>query len=1762
MSITINNTFLTYDMAQLPPTQISTIHPIKWPKRNPTARVVRTAELHEDSRPTPKNSWLIPLPPDREPITDLTFLTSSLKVLWDTGSDYSAISSSTLYKIMPGWKKLVTHIDFNTLGPDNRPILCYGQIVIDFDIMGDLHTDKFLVIHSEFHNALIGYNFMKSQGITICAGKYLTNSNQQPSHLSRINNIATTINNVTTPATIPLIVAQPAEIFPNSKTELFFKIPDKFKEWVPTLRYTCAPIVAIGLCEYRDIPIDANGGLTISYTDTKTNFAYTIDEGAAHLAAIFYRKTSHINNLVTPHSMVSDVINSSEDQIEINSLEFSASGIHYPSVETTSQNIVLPTTEPITIRIEATTNSHPCNTCSNKSFTTCDTTDPKCILHINNVNTSHGRNCLLHLYQCTGYRNMIFTHCNDCYPLRKLLADYWNRTPITQSLFSYFLVNQSIVMFIEGSSLISEEKCDALAKKIQFLAKKYFIPEIYVTGHYKNLKDHLETQNVANITYVDTLTGTIPTTCALHPISSTQLRNIKALDRKELEASIYTRDPETLEQLATIIQERVKLFAVNTFDIGTWAKDGIPYLVHIRLLDDNPIVHKFRPIHHSKLRQATEIMKGLRDAGIISRRVTNWSSNAVWALKAIPMMTRQEAESLNIPYVPGTESRTAVRPLRLTIDLRELNTKVAAPACILPNVKSIFSEIRDSEMLTILDLVQAYFCLSYSEESARVTGFNCGIPDEQLHVFTRTVMGLRSSQAALTSALFHTIGPLRQFVFSYSDNLVIHSTKAQHTEIVNKVLGALLHAGFKLSLSKSIFAITGEVKIFGLVYNPTTKLIAPDQSKMKSLASLKPPTSFTQLKSFLGSVNFVVNHLEGIKDHMAVLFSLTRDNKEFQWSEEAQNSYDSIIAAIENHQKLYVLDYNNVAILSIDSSLTAAGGILAQIHPQTGKYMVNSYYQKLFSVQEGKLMNFEREALGLVSIYKMAANTVFGCSLCIVSDCRAVVSLKYLSNQSHKVSRWMSILEAHVPDIQFIHLKNTSDLVKISDYISRTPPLRAHEVALSSLKYTPAPQHLKDRRATLQDAEKVDMITKKLQKTTATIVDYDIALDYLLSITDRDLMSIDDDTVFCDSGFVIFRRSGNSPEKVEVRQRLKPYRPLEQISLCQIHDESMHNDNSFVITHPTDDDLPFNSIGHLNNVNIMTGGSLPPIADSPLRFLQYFTTKFPQMDIRKIIELQRQDPQCKTAYEKCKASDSLEWRKNDSHKFLIRQGVLLHMNSDQEDNHVQLYIPAHMVLDTLQSLHRTYSHPGANKLIKLFTANFYTPGITRHVNNLLSQCYFCAINKPAQQYKRPLFQHTIHKTLKGPGILFSTDVIKISNNAGTTNSLLTFTCCYSLYTIVYPIAQDLSSQGFIDILVNCFLPTVNFSPSYLLMDNASYYVSNMTRQALTQLNITQVTICPYSPSNNPSERLQKQLLSMIRIAIQEKSLPPHAWPKIVQFIVSLMNSTPFTNVIFPLSPADVFFGRKCHPSGLIPFLQFNDENAEATPLSEDIGKTRKLLHKFTAEIAKLRKQFYQKEHIKIRDNDRNEIIPGDLVAMIDVSQNLMGYNRKLRPRFKKLYWVVKTTSTAAFCRPTTKQKDSVENDDTDCLVKIEKRLLKKLKPTILFPLESKLFNSNFNHSLPEPLDFYYEETREDAENSYSLPDGIASEPEHDYTSITAINSLRTKSNGNMRRDKIVRFSDTVHFAAISNGDIIYTTHSLVDDKNTAYTESFFGIEEI
>ena len=1756
MTVVIGNTFLTTNLGGTPPVTITPIHPVGWTSKTHQVCNIGNRRIHSDETTGTHNQWVIKLQSNQDPVTHLEFYGHTIPVLWDTGSLYSVISSHTVHRLVPEWKEHTKQIDFNTLGPDSKQILCYGQIELEFAIMGDLYTDQFLVLHSEFDNTLIGYSFMKRQGITIKAGQYLTNSDKTAKYLNKITIIHGKGLEESINQTIPLVLRQSAEVIPGMTIILKFGIPDEFRHYIQRLQYTTRPVTLMNQQARHLVPIGSNGIVEIPYTEHHSNVAYTWDEGTTRLAEIPASQETKVNNLVTPESMAFGDPNIRADQVECQSLEFSEEGIHYPEVDTVGGRKIEPLVDHTKIPIEVIANCHPCSACHQKSFTMCDVTNKDCALHINNITTYHSKLCLYYLYQCTSHRNIFFVHCQDFYLLRELLSSFWTRAPLRNTLYSYFLVNQSLVLFVEGGTLSSPDKCILLARRIQILSRKYYLSEICLTGFLDPLYKAIQEHTTMEVLKIQTTTGVAQRGCPDHRLpEGIRLNNVKKLDSKEVEAAIYTKDRKLIKDMADVIQERSRLYAVNSFDIGTWSKNGIPYEVHIRLLDDTPVKHKFRPIHHSKLEQAKEIMKGLREAGIITRKVTPYSSAAVWALKAIPLMTKEEAERLKIPFVPGVESKTAKRPLRLTINLRDINTKIATPACILPNIRSIFTEIRDNEVLTILDLLSAYWCVCFSEQSSRVTGFSSGIPDEQLHVFSRMAMGLKSSQAALTSALFHTIGTLRQNVFSYSDNLVIYSKAHNHAEVVNKVLKALEDAGFKLKINKSIFAITGDVKIFGLIYNPTTKTISPDRSKMESLSALKPPSSHAQLRSFLGSINFVVNHLKNIGNDMAVLFGLTRGNASFEWTEEAQKSYDRVLEAVRNHQKLHVLDPKSVAILSIDSSVTCSGGALVQIHPQTNKVLINSYYQKLFSAQESRLMNFEREALGLISIYKMAANTVFGCKLVIACDCRAVVSIRYLANQNHKISRWLSIIESHQPSVTFIHMKNDTDLIRIADYISRTPPIRASEVAMSKDTYKPVERSIKDKRTSEEDSTKIKILVSKLMKEPADIEQYEIMLDYLTSITAEDLMSIDDETVIADQSFVIFRRNGKSPEKVEVTQRLRPYRPLDEISLGNLQMSTFQHDDSIIITHPEDDIMPLHKNLTLNNIKAMVGEPLPPNSDTPLRFLQYFTIKFPNVNLTEVIRLQKQDPRCKSIYEKCKVNQDLQWDQNEGNRFLIRQGIVLHEDRNHDISSIQLYLPEHMILDTLNTLHRAYAHPGANRLFKLFKEHFYTPGAIRYIQNTLQQCYFCAVNKAAPQLKRPLNRHTIYKTLEAPGLLFSTDIIKISNNANGTNSLLTFTCGLSLYTMSYPIRNDMDSRTFVDILINCFLPTVNFTVRWLLSDNASYYTSSITKQALEHLNIKSVTICPYSPSNNPSERVQKQLLTMLKITTQEKCLPPNAWPQVVQYITTIMNCTPYSNVIFPLSPADVFFGRKCHPQGLIPFLQYGGDGMPNSPLAEEMGKTRKILQNFIAQIEKTRKKFYNEHYRKQPENDRNRIEAGDIVAEEEKAHNLNGFNKKLRPRYRNMYTVIKTSATAAFCRPI-----QATNKDTEVqsipLIKIDKGHLKKIKPAVLFPISSKIFNQNFSQPLPESLDFYYQENQE-SDDLYLVP-GKEPPIEEDVQTIEPIRIGRVnlKRRTSIRK-KTVQFNDQVQCLLFLKGKWVLQVVPL-NNKDSRYTETFFG----
>ena len=90
--------------------------------------------------------------------------------------------------------------------------------------------------------------------------------------------------------------------------------------------------------------------------------------------------------------------------------------------------------------------------------------------------------------------------------------------------------------------------------------------------------------------------------------------------------------------------------------------------VKLTLSDTTPIVEKYRSMSPVKRDAAEQILEELERAKIISRKASQFASQAVWVTKAAPEMTLERANQLGIPFVPGSKDMASPRNLRFCQD--------------------------------------------------------------------------------------------------------------------------------------------------------------------------------------------------------------------------------------------------------------------------------------------------------------------------------------------------------------------------------------------------------------------------------------------------------------------------------------------------------------------------------------------------------------------------------------------------------------------------------------------------------------------------------------------------------------------------------------------------------------------------------------------------------------------------------------------------------------------------------------------------------------------------------------------------------------------------------------------------------------------------------------------------------------------------------------------------------------------------------------
>ena len=208
----------------------------------------------------------------------------------------------------------------------------------------------------------------------------------------------------------------------------------------------------------------------------------------------------------------------------------------------------------------------------------------------------------------------------------------------------------------------------------------------------------------------------------------------------------------------------------------------------------------------------------------------------------------------------------------------------------LPRIEDLFAALAGGTSFTKLDLAHAYQQIPLDADSRKFVTINTL---KGLFQYTRLPFGVSSAPAQFQHAMENLLQGLPHVVVYIDDILVTGTTDAEHIANVEEVLRRLEAAGMRLKKSKCAFMLR-EVEYLG--HRITAEELRPTPAKTQAIVSAPTPQNASQLKSFLGLVNYYAKFLPNLSNILAPLYALLQKQVEWSWGkaqEEASTALSS-----------------------------------------------------------------------------------------------------------------------------------------------------------------------------------------------------------------------------------------------------------------------------------------------------------------------------------------------------------------------------------------------------------------------------------------------------------------------------------------------------------------------------------------------------------------------------------------------------------------------------------------------------------------------------------------------------------------------------------------------------------------------------------------------------------------------------------------------------------------------------------------------------
>lgn len=349
-----------------------------------------------------------------------------------------------------------------------------------------------------------------------------------------------------------------------------------------------------------------------------------------------------------------------------------------------------------------------------------------------------------------------------------------------------------------------------------------------------------------------------------------------------------------------------------------------------------------------------------------------------------------------------------------------------------PRIEELFQALQGGTLFSKIDFTNAYNQLELDPETGMRLAWST---HKGIYRMNRLPFGTSPACAIFQREIEKVLRGCTGVINLLDDIVVTGHSFQEHVVNLRKVLSVLRDCGFKLNLAKCEF-FKPEIEYLGHVVNKDG--LKKNQNKVAAMLDAPRPTNVTELRSFIGMVNYYGKFVPKIAEILSPLHELT-GSVPFIWSKRCDEAFMRIKKELISEKVLVHFNPQLPLIVECDASGYGISAVLSHLM-RDGSERPICYISRTLKKAERNYSATQREALAIYWAVRKLYQFLMGLRFTIRSDHKPLETI-FSSTKgipqmtTARLQRWALYLSSF--DYKLEYISGKSNLK--ADCLSRLP---------------------------------------------------------------------------------------------------------------------------------------------------------------------------------------------------------------------------------------------------------------------------------------------------------------------------------------------------------------------------------------------------------------------------------------------------------------------------------------------------------------------------------------------------------------------------------------------------------------------------------------------------------------------------------------------------------------------------------------------------